>query len=55
MAADYAARNAEHAYNAFYERPALIAMLVTWPAGGCWGPAAVPGVLAAWLAAHGMA
>lgn len=27
MAADYAAENAENAYNAYYERPATIALL----------------------------
>jgi predicted RNA methylase len=53
MAADYAASNAEDAFNAYYERPAVIAMLGdvagrrVLDAGCGWG------VLAAWLAEHG--
>jgi tRNA A58 N-methylase Trm61 len=55
MAADYAASNAKHAYNAFYERPAMIAMLGDVagrrvPEAGCGS-----GVLATRLAEHGMA
>jgi 2-polyprenyl-3-methyl-5-hydroxy-6-metoxy-1,4-benzoquinol methylase len=54
MAADYAARNAEHAYNASYE-PALIAMLGDVASRRVLGAGCGSGVLAAWLAEHGMA
>jgi len=53
MAADYAADNAANAFNAFYERPATIALLGdvqgrTVLEAGCGS-----GVLTAWLAAQG--
>lgn len=53
MAADYAASNAEDAYNAYYERPAMIAMLGDVAGRHVLDAGCGSGVLAAWLAEHG--
>lgn len=53
MAADYAASNAEHAYNAYYERPAMIALLGDVAGKRVLDAGCGSGVLAAWLAEHG--
>jgi SAM-dependent methyltransferase len=53
MAGDYAASNAEHAYNAYYERPAMIAMLGDVAGRRVLDVGCGSGLLTAWLAEHG--
>jgi len=53
MAADYAASNAEDAYNAYYERPAMIAMLGDVAGKRVLDAGCGSGVLTAWLVEHG--
>jgi ubiquinone/menaquinone biosynthesis C-methylase UbiE len=52
MAAYYAASNAEHAYNTYYERPAAIAMLGDVADRRVLDAGCGSGPLAAWLAEH---
>jgi SAM-dependent methyltransferase len=53
MAADYAASNAEHACNADYERPAMIAMIGEVAGRRLLDAGCGSGPLAVWLAEHG--
>ena len=53
MAADHAASNAEDAYNAYYERPAMIAMLSDVAGRRVLNAGCGSGALAAWLAENG--
>lgn len=53
MAADYAASNDGHAYNAYYERPAMIAMLGDVAGKRVLEAGCGSGMLASWLAGHG--
>jgi len=53
MAADYAASNAGDAYNAYYERPAMIAMLGEVAGSRVLDVGCGSGLLTEWLAEHG--